>query len=138
MAPGKVFVIDDDASVRKALQRLIRAAGYEVEALESASAYLQHALPPRRACLLLDIRMPEMSGLELQQAIAGTHHALPVVFITGHGDDDVRQQAAAAGSVDVLEKPLDEHALLGAIARALERCGAPPVAGNGNGSSQRG
>jgi two-component system response regulator FixJ len=121
MRQGTVIIVDDDASVRRALERLIRLAGYEVEALEGATAYLERAAHVPPACLLLDIRMPVMSGLDLQQAIEGTAHALPIVFITGHGDEDARGEAMTAGAVDVLYKPLDERVLLGAIARALER-----------------
>jgi FixJ family two-component response regulator len=121
MAQGKVFVIDDDASVRKALGRLIGAAGYQVEGLASADAYFGRATPDRPACLVLDVSMPSMSGLELQQAIAGTTLALPIIFITGHGAaSDVRGQALVSGCVDVLEKPLGEKALMEAIERALD------------------
>ena len=121
-----VFLVDDDASVRKALRRLIRAAGYDVETFEDAGAFLQqHGVARPRACLLLDIRMPGMSGLELQQALSGTGRALPIVFITGHGDEDARAQALACGAVDVLYKPLDERVLLEAIERALRRAGWP-------------
>ncbi len=117
---GKVFLVDDDASVRKALQRVIRSAGYEVEPLEDAAAYLAGSAPrASSACLVLDIRMPGMSGIELQSAIAGTDHALPIVFITGHGDEHIRARALAAGAIEVLFKPLDETVLLGAISRAL-------------------
>ena len=94
MTQGTVFLVDDDPSVRKALQRLIRCAGYEVELLADAAAYLTGSAPRASpACLLLDIRMPGMSGFDLQSAIAGTDHALPIVFITGHGDEQVRAQA---------------------------------------------
>jgi FixJ family two-component response regulator len=117
-----VFIVDDDASVRRALQRLIRAAGYHVEAFDNAAAYLGKATPPpARCCLVLDIRMPGMSGLDLQRALNGTARAVPIIFITGHGDDDARSQALGAGAVDVLYKPLDEHVLLEAIERALGR-----------------
>ncbi len=116
-----VYVIDDDASVRRALQRLIRAAGYSVEVFASAGAYVEGAVPTSPACLVLDIRMPGMSGLQLQQAIQGTPRGFPIVFVTGHGDEDVRSQALASGAVDVLYKPLEETILLAAIERALER-----------------
>jgi FixJ family two-component response regulator len=117
-----VFIVDDDASVRRALQRLIRAAGYEVEAFANADAYLSAAAPkPGLSCLVLDIRMPGMSGLDLQRTLTATGRQLPIVFITGHGDDDARQQGLAAGAVDVLYKPLDERVLLDAIERALGR-----------------
>ena len=119
MARGKVFLVDDDASVRKALDRLIRSFGFEVEPLADAASFLMCAVPAVPACLVLDIRMPGMSGLELKAAIEGTSLALPVVFITGHGDAEVRAQALAAGAVDVLFKPIGAEALLEAIERAL-------------------
>jgi len=121
MAPGKVLVVDDDASVRKSLRRLIRTAGYDVETLEGASAYLERVAEKPPACLLLDIRMPGMSGLDLLRVIAGTPRDLPIVLISGHGDEDVREQALDAGAVEVLYKPLDETTLLAAIDQALER-----------------
>jgi FixJ family two-component response regulator len=126
MLPGKVLVVDDDASVRKSLFRLIRAAGYDVETLEGAAAYLERAVERPPACLVLDIRMPGLSGLDLLRAVAGTARELPIVFITGHGDDEVRAQAMEAGAVDVLYKPLDETTLLAAIdqALALSRAGS--------------
>jgi FixJ family two-component response regulator len=121
MMAGRVVVIDDDSSVRRALARLIRAAGYEVETLEHAQAYLDHSAIAPPACLVLDIRMPGMSGLELQSAIEGTARSLPIVFITGHGEDETRASALSAGAVDVLQKPLDEKGLFDAIERALAR-----------------
>ena len=119
MGQGTVILIDDDASVRKALQRLIRAAGYPVESFADAASYLAWPATPRPACIVLDIRMPAMTGFDLQNAIAGTTRSLPVVFITGHGDEDVRTQALQAGAVDVLFKPIDEEALVAAIEKAL-------------------
>jgi FixJ family two-component response regulator len=116
-----VCIVDDDASVRKALGRLIRAAGYEVELFRCASEYLAREAPPRPACLLLDVRMPGMTGLELQRTIEGTQRAVPIVFITGHGDETIREQTMAAGAVDVLYKPVDDRVLLAAIAEALSR-----------------
>jgi FixJ family two-component response regulator len=120
MTRGTVFLVDDDASVRKALHRLIRAAGYDVESFPDAAGYLASPAPSLPACIVLDIRMPTMSGFELQSAIAGTSRALPVVFITGHGDEAVRSQALEAGAVDVLFKPIDEEELVSAIEKALE------------------
>jgi FixJ family two-component response regulator len=120
MSRGTVFLVDDDASVRRALERLIRVAGYEVESFADAAGYLASAPPTEPACIVLDIRMPTMSGFELQSAIAGTPRALPVVFITGHGDESVRVQALRAGAVDVLFKPIDEEQLVCAIEKALE------------------
>src|SRR5262245_59862619 len=120
MSRGTVFLVDDDASVRRALERLIRVAGYDVEAFADAASYLAADPPTEPACIVLDIRMPAISGFELQSAIAGTPRALPVVFITGHGDDSVRVQALRAGAVDVLFKPIDEEQLVSAIEKALE------------------
>ena len=118
----QVFIVDDDPSVLKALGRLVRAAGYDVEVFGSATEYLAREPPPRPpACLLLDVRMPGMNGPELQRAIEGTGRGLPVVFITGHGDDTVRAQVLAAGAVDVLSKPVDDSVLLAAIEHALRR-----------------
>ncbi len=116
-----VLVVDDDASVRTALLRLLRSAGYEAEGFDTAIAYLQRAAPTPPACLVLDVRMPGMTGLELQQKICGTPHAVPIVFITGHGDREARRQALEHGAVAVLQKPLEEVVLLEAIERALGR-----------------
>jgi FixJ family two-component response regulator len=120
MSRGTVFLVDDDASVRRALERLIRVAGFDVESFADAAGYLASAPPTTHACIVLDIRMPAMSGFELQSAIAGTSRALPVVFITGHGDESVRVQALQAGAVDLLFKPIDEEQLVSAIEKALE------------------
>ena len=114
-----VFVVDDDAFVRRALLRLIRSAGYEAEGFESAAAYLEHAPVAPPACLVLDLRMPGMNGFELQQRVNGTPLELPVVFITGYGDEKVRRQGLELGAVAVLFKPFKEMLLLEAIARAL-------------------
>jgi FixJ family two-component response regulator len=128
MCRGTVILVDDDEPVRKALARLIRCAGYEVEALHDAEAFLSRDPVDTLACLVLDLRMPGMGGLELFHAIAGTSRALPIVFITGHGSEDVRVEAMAAGAVDVLDKPVDQAALLGAIDLALSHYAraAPP------------
>ena len=116
-----VFIVDDDASVRKALGRLVRSAGYEVELFCCASEFLAREAPPRPACLLLDVRMPGMTGIELQHTIEGTQRDLPIVFITGHGDESIREKTLAAGAVDVLYKPVDDRVLMAAIERALSR-----------------
>jgi FixJ family two-component response regulator len=113
-----VFVIDDDHSVRKALGRLLRAAGYKFELFEAAEAYLACPPPEPPACLLLDIRMPGMNGLELQRAIEGTPMDLPIVFITGHADEELLQSLSRR-TAKVLYKPLDDVALLAAIDAAL-------------------
>ncbi len=115
-----MFVVDDDHSVRKALGRLLRAAGYEFELFDAAEAYLACPPPEPPACLLLDIRMPGMTGLELQRAIEGTPMELPIVFITGHADEEILQSLSRR-TVNVLYKPLDDIALLAAIDQALAR-----------------
>jgi FixJ family two-component response regulator len=120
MPTGRVLLVDDDPAVRKALRRLIHGAGYHVEAFADAAGYLKARAAQPPACLVLDIRMPVMNGFELQARIAGTSHALPIVFITGHGDEDVRAQALASGAIDVLVKPIDEAVLIAAIEKALD------------------
>ena len=116
-----VFVVDDEPSVRKSLGRLLRAAGYRVEAFASAREFLQHDLGVEVGCLVLDVQMPDLNGLELQQALAEKDRSLPIVFITGHGDIPMSVRAMKAGATDFLSKPVDEKDLLGAITRALEQ-----------------
>jgi FixJ family two-component response regulator len=114
-----VSVIDDDESVRRALGRLIRSFGWNVETFASAEEFLapgEHRAP---ACLVLDLRMPGMSGLELQERLAAAGRHIPVVFITGHPDESARRAALAAGAVEFLRKPFDDRVLLDAVARAL-------------------
>ena len=118
MAP-RILVVDDDGPVRKALGRLFRGAGYEVELFPSAEEYLKREPAGPPACLVLDMRMPGMGGLALQRAIGGTAKSLPIVFVTGHADEEARAQALAGGAIAVLQKPLDEEILLEAIRRAL-------------------
>ena len=121
MSQGKacVYVVDDDAAVRKALRRVIAIAGHQVELLENAEGYLHHVTPSRPACLVLDVRMPGMTGLELQRALKATPHDLPIVFITGHGDEPTRTQALSGGAVAVIDKPVESSELLSAIDGAL-------------------
>ena len=116
----KVFVVDDDRSVRRALGRLLRAAGYEIELFDAAEAYLAREAPEPPACLVLDVRMPGMTGIELHRAVAGTPRELPIVFITGQADEESWHTLAEAG-VRVLYKPLDDTELLAAIEQALAR-----------------
>ena len=119
----KILVVDDDGSVRKALGRLFKSAGYAVELYASGEEYLARppAAPP--ACLVIDMKMAGMGGLELQRSIGAASRPLPIVFITGDVDDDSRAQALADGAVAVVSKPLDERVLFGAIRIAL---GPPP------------
>ena len=117
-----VFLVDDDSSVRRALARLIRAAGYKVEAFASAQQFFQSKPETAGvACLVLDVRMPGLNGLELQEALQAANVAIPIIFITGHGDIPMSVQAMKAGAVDFLPKPVREEALLPAIEQALAR-----------------
>jgi len=120
MAIPLISVVDDDQSVRESLARLIRSVGYDVQVFESAEEFLGAGHRRPADCLILDIRMPGMSGLELQQALPATDRETPVIFITAHGSDkDVRARALGAGAVDYLLKPLQEDEVLKAIDTAL-------------------
>jgi FixJ family two-component response regulator len=116
-----VFIVDDDDSVRKSLSRVVTAAGYAAEAFASAQEFL--ACPPSTGpcCLVLDVRMPGVTGLDLQRTLASAVHRIPVVFVTGHGDISMSVTALKRGAVDFLTKPFDKTALLEAIARALAK-----------------
>lgn len=119
--PPVVHVVDDDDDLRLALVRLLSAAGYETRTHSSAGAFLLAAPWPERGCLLLDLRMPGPNGLELQEALVRHECALPVVFLTGHGDVTSSVRAMKAGAVDFLTKPVKREPLLGAIRSALAR-----------------
>ena len=116
-----VFVVDDDESVRKALARLIGSVGLEVQTFASPAAFLAHARPDRPACLILDMRMPDTSGLTFQEELARASTDLPILFLTGHADVSTSVRAMKAGAVDFLEKPVNDQALLDAVQRALGR-----------------
>lgn len=117
-----VYVVDDDTDVRRGVERLLRASGYSCRTFDSARAFLDSKLEPGCvSCLVLDIRMPEMSGTELQALLPRTAHDLPIVFVTGHGDIPTCVKALKAGAVSFLTKPFDEAALLGAVEEALQR-----------------
>ena len=119
MPDKTVFVIDDDAGVRQGLRFMLRAAGYSVEAFPSARSFLEDYHPPRGGCLLLDIQMPQISGLELQQTLNVRGWRIPVIFITGHGTIPLAIAVMKAGAFDFIEKPLREDALVESIERAL-------------------
>jgi FixJ family two-component response regulator len=116
-----VYIVEDDPSFRKSIERLLRSSGFETIAFESASAFLAHSGIRRPACLLLDVKLPDMDGLELQQKLAEQGSSLPIVFMTGHGSIPMGVQAMKRGAVDFLPKPFDaqdlENAILGALAR---------------------
>ena len=121
MTEGIVFVVDDDAAVRRALERLIKSVGLDVETFASAQEFLQRDPPDRPACVVTDIRMPGLSGLDLQKELADADLSMPIVFMTGHGTVPMSVRAMKAGAVDFLQKPVDEQVLLDAIHQALER-----------------
>jgi FixJ family two-component response regulator len=116
-----VYIVDDDASVRKSLTRLVAEAGYTVSAFASAGDYLAREPSTGPSCLVLDVRMPGLTGLDLQKALAGAEHRTAIVFITGHGDIAMSVKAMKAGAVDFLAKPFEGKALLDAIQRALAK-----------------
>jgi FixJ family two-component response regulator len=116
-----VLVVDDDASVRKSLSRVISEAGYRVETYASSREFLARVPEPGPSCLVLDVRMPGITGLELQQTLASAVHEIPIVFITGHGDIPMSVKAMKAGAVDFLTKPFARKDLLDAIARAVAK-----------------
>lgn len=117
-----VFVVDDDLSLRKALSRLLKSEGYDVETFSSAQEFL-HADPRCKgpACLLLDVKMPGLNGLDLQQELHKREYAIPIVFITGHGDIPMGVKAMKKGAIEFLTKPFDDEVLLGAVEEALKK-----------------
>jgi FixJ family two-component response regulator len=121
-----VVVVDDDASVRRGLERLLKSAGYTVETFASVQAFLEGADLLGLTCLVLDVRMPGASGLDLQAALAADGHQVPIVFITGHGDVSMAVRAMKAGAVDFLPKPFDAEKLFDAIAQAQSRPSRSP------------
>jgi FixJ family two-component response regulator len=116
-----VYVVDDDAPFRRAVARLLRALGYEVALYESADQLLKAPPGPQTGCILLDVRMPGLSGPELQARLAEMRHPLPIVFLTGHGDVPTGVRAIKSGAEDFLQKPVSKQTLIEAIERALAR-----------------
>jgi FixJ family two-component response regulator len=116
-----VVVVDDDDSVRRALERLLRSAGYEVELFGSSRAFVERGEYERADCLVLDVRMPGQSGLDVQHLLISAGHDVPIVFITGHGDVPMAAQALKAGAIDILAKPFDDGIFLKAIEQGVAR-----------------
>src|SRR2546422_5674376 len=116
-----VFVVDDDAAVRDGLRRLLSSVGLRVEVFPSAQAFLHARRPDAPGCLVLDVRLPGLSGLDLQRDLADPDAALPIIFLTGHGDIPMSVRAMKAGAVEFLTKPFREQDLLDAIRSAIER-----------------
>ncbi|MEW8026156.1 MAG: response regulator transcription factor [Candidatus Thiodiazotropha sp.] len=114
-----VFVVDDDQAMRNSLKWLIESVSMQVETFESADAFINSYYPGRSGCLLLDVRMPGMSGLELQEYLRANQIAIPVIIITGHGDVPMAVRAMKSGAVDFIEKPFNDELLLESIRYAL-------------------
>jgi FixJ family two-component response regulator len=115
-----VAILDDDDSMRTALQGLLKSAGMPAQAFASAEEFLKSGQQHETACLIADIRMPGMSGLELQAQLNAEHCRIPTIFITAHGDTKMRMQALRAGAVEFLSKPFDDEVLLESVRAALE------------------
>jgi FixJ family two-component response regulator len=118
---GLVFIVDDDASLRESLKNLIRSVGLRVEPFSSAQEFLRSKRPDVPGCLVLDVRLPGLSGLDLQKRMADSDIEMPIIFITGHGDIPMTVRAMKAGAVEFLTKPFRDQDLLDAIQQALER-----------------
>jgi len=116
-----VFVVDDDQSVREGIQSLLTSAGFSVDTFPTAKMFLNHPRPDRPACVILDVRMPGLSGLDLQQELTKTGVSIPIIFITGHGNVRMTAQAMKAGAVEFLTKPFREQELIDAVRESIDR-----------------
>lgn len=116
-----VFIVDDDVSVRESLEALIGFDGWRAETFASAEEFLARPREPEPSCLILDVSLPELNGLDLQQILAADRNEMPIIFITGHGDVPMTVRAMKAGAVEFLTKPIDDAALLSAIRHSIER-----------------
>jgi FixJ family two-component response regulator len=114
-----IAVVDDDAAIREAIQSLLRSVGLRVAVFAVAEDFLQAGQRQATACLILDVRMPRMSGIELQQRLATAHDPMPIIFITAHGDAETRARALRAGAVAFLDKPFSDEVVLRAVQAAL-------------------
>jgi FixJ family two-component response regulator len=115
-----IAVVDDDEAIREATESLIRSVGFRVVVYASAEDFLRSSHLQVIACLIVDVRMPGMSGLELQQQLATANYSIPIIFITAHGDAETRTRALRAGAVAFLDKPFSDEVLLGAVQAALQ------------------
>jgi FixJ family two-component response regulator len=116
-----VFVIDDDASMRRALTYLFQSAGYKVETHSSAEKFLKRKHYDGVGCIVLDVRMPGLSGMELQEKLMGSDYRMPIIFLTGHGEVSMGVDAMKKGAIDFLTKPCDDEQLLAAVDSAIEK-----------------
>ena len=118
---ASVFIVDDDQEVRHALQLLMESVGLQVECFESAQSYLDQFNPEKPGCLVLDVRMPGMGGLDLQARLADERLCPPIIIVTGHGDVPMAVRAVQAGAMNFIEKPFNDQALLDSVYRAIEK-----------------
>src|SRR6185503_7392343 len=116
-----ILIVDDDDDVRDSLRALLESAGYDVRDFNSAKRVLEHGVLAQAACLIADIRMPDMDGLALQEELVKRRVGLPVIIVTGHGDVPLAVRAMKAGAIDFIEKPFDDELLLQSIGHALTR-----------------
>jgi two-component system, LuxR family, response regulator FixJ len=119
MTAKRIYVVDDDPALRDSLSTLLRVAGYETETFESAKAFLANGGATSRGCVIADVRMPDMDGLELQEELVRRGASLSVIIVTGHADVPLAVRAMKAGAIDFLEKPFDADALLESVSRAF-------------------
>ena len=115
----RIFVVDDDVSMRQAIKGLLKSAGFHAEVFASAEEVLNSGRLSGTACLILDVRMPGMSGIELQDRLIASGRMVPIIFITAHADEEERARILERGAVDCLQKPFTDDALLDAIAKAV-------------------
>ena len=120
-AAPTVTIVDDDISIREALEPMLRLAGWQVVSFDSATRFLERGAPLGPGCLLLDVSLPDLNGLDLQERIAEARPELPIIFLTGYGDVPMTVRAMKAGAAEFLTKPFDQDVLLDAVARAIER-----------------
>ena len=116
-----ISIVDDDQSIREAMESLIRSVGFRTQVFASAEDFLKWKERESTACLILDVRLPGISGLELQRLLTSVRSRIPVIFITAHGDAQTRERAIAAGAVEFLQKPFSEEALLEAVRAAIPK-----------------
>jgi FixJ family two-component response regulator len=118
-----IFVIDDDESVRRALKRLLGSLGYAVKVFDSATAFLDSGKCSEACCLILDVRMPGMGGLELQERLLHEGRKVSIIFVTAHDDETTQYRAMSNGAIAFLHKPFEEQLLISAVGTALQRAG---------------
>ncbi|HVR98520.1 MAG TPA: response regulator [Thermoanaerobaculia bacterium] len=121
VAAPVVYVLDDDVSVRSSVERLVRSVGLEVHSFPSAMDFLDYGMPDRPSCLVVDVRMPGVSGLDLQDSLSTSGRGVPMIFITGHGTVPMGVRAMRAGAVNFIQKPFEDQELLDSIHQAIER-----------------